>query len=90
MEGVESVKFVGVLLDEHLFWKDHIKYVENKVAKIWFIIYIKTNSRYKLVTCTILFLHSRIFKLLCKSIVGQYRQNKYQKASELTKSCNTN
>ena len=90
MEGVESVKFVGVLLDEHLSWKDHIKYVENKVAKIWFIIYIKTNSRYKLVTYTILFLHSRIFKLLCKSIVGQYRQNKYQKASELTKSCNTN
>ena len=33
MERVESVKFVGFLLDEHLPWKDHIKCIENKVAK---------------------------------------------------------
>ena len=33
MKRVESIKFLGVLLDENLSWKDHIKYIENKVAK---------------------------------------------------------
>ena len=33
VERVESIKFLGVLLDECLSWKDHIKYIENKVAK---------------------------------------------------------
>ena len=33
MERVESIKFLGVLLDENLSWKDHIKYIEDKVAK---------------------------------------------------------
>ena len=32
-ERVESKKFLGVLLDGNLSWKDHIKYIENKVAK---------------------------------------------------------
>ena len=29
---VKPIKFLGVL-DENLSWKDHIKYIENKVAK---------------------------------------------------------
>ena len=29
MERVKSIKFLGVLLDENLSWKDHIKYIEN-------------------------------------------------------------
>ena len=29
----ESIKFLGVFLDENLTWKDHIKYTENKIAK---------------------------------------------------------
>ena len=33
VERVESIKFFGVLLDENLSWKDHINYIENKVAK---------------------------------------------------------
>ena len=28
---VKSVTFLGVLLDDNLSWKDHIKYIENKV-----------------------------------------------------------
>ena len=28
-----SIKFPGVLLDEHLSWKEHIRYTENKIAK---------------------------------------------------------
>ena len=33
IETVSSIKFLGVMLDEHLSWKDHIKMVENKLAK---------------------------------------------------------
>ena len=29
----ESIEFLGIFLDENLTWKDHIKYVENKIAK---------------------------------------------------------
>ena len=29
----EFIKFLGVLLDENLDWKEHIKYTENKIAK---------------------------------------------------------
>ena len=31
MEMVKSVTFLGVLVDENLSWKDHSKYIENKV-----------------------------------------------------------
>ena len=27
-----SIKFLGVFLDEHLSWKEHIRYNENKIA----------------------------------------------------------
>ena len=33
VERLKSINFLGVLLDENLSWKDHIKYIENKVAK---------------------------------------------------------
>ena len=33
VERVGSIKFLGVLLDEHLSWKEHIRYIENKIAK---------------------------------------------------------
>ena len=33
VERVKSIKFLGVLLDENLSWKDHTKYIENKVTK---------------------------------------------------------
>ena len=29
----ESIKFIGVLLDENLSWKTYIKYIENKISK---------------------------------------------------------
>ena len=29
----ESINFLGVLLDENLRWKTHIKYIENKISK---------------------------------------------------------
>ena len=33
MEQSEYIIFLGVLLDENLHWKEHIKYIENKIAK---------------------------------------------------------
>ena len=33
IERVGSIKFLGVLLDEHLSWKEHIRYTENKITK---------------------------------------------------------
>ena len=33
VERVESIKFLDVLLDENLSWKDHVKYIEKKFAK---------------------------------------------------------
>ena len=33
IERSSSIKFLGVMLDEHLSWKDHIHTVENKIAK---------------------------------------------------------
>ena len=35
----ESIKFLGVLLGQHLTWKEHIKLTENKIAKNIGIIY---------------------------------------------------
>ena len=40
VERVKSIKFFGVLLDENVSWKDHIKYIENKVAKNIDLLYI--------------------------------------------------
>ena len=33
IERVNTMKFLGVLLDDNLSWKEHIKYLENKIAK---------------------------------------------------------
>ena len=33
IQRTEPIKFWGVLLDEKLSWKEHIKYNENKIAK---------------------------------------------------------
>ena len=32
IERVNTIKFIGVLLDDNLSWKKHIKYLENKIA----------------------------------------------------------
>ena len=33
LERQEFIKFLGVLLDENMNWKEHITYKENKIAK---------------------------------------------------------
>ena len=33
IERKSSIKFLGVMLDEHISWIDHVRTVENKIAK---------------------------------------------------------
>ena len=33
IERVNTIKFLGVLLDDNLSWKEHIKYLTNKIAR---------------------------------------------------------
>ena len=33
IERVTSIKFLGVMIDENISWRDHIKTVENKLSK---------------------------------------------------------
>ena len=33
MKRVPYIKFLGVLLNDNLSWKEHLKYIENKIAK---------------------------------------------------------
>ena len=33
IKGENSVKFLGVIIDENLTWKNHIEVVENKIPK---------------------------------------------------------
>ena len=39
IERIPSIKFLRVLLDENLSWKDHIKYNEKKISKSIGILY---------------------------------------------------
>ena len=34
IERENSLKFLGVILDEHLTWKKHIQLIENKVSEM--------------------------------------------------------
>ena len=43
IKRVESTKFLGVLIDENLTWKDHIKYVESKISKNLGLLYKAKN-----------------------------------------------
>ena len=55
-----SIKFLGVMLDENVSWRYHIKAVENKLSiKYWFI--MSCNN--------IFFIYSFFFKL-CKYCMG--------------------
>ena len=59
VERVGSIKFLEVLLDEHLSWKEHIRYIENKVGKGIGLLY---KAKLFLVN-TVLFIHSNLLKL---------------------------
>ena len=60
IERTTSIKFLGVLLDEHLSWKNHISVVENKISKNIGILYRAKNivSKDGLKTLYFSFVHS--------------------------------
>ena len=33
IEKATSIKFLGVMIDENISWRDHVKTVENKLSK---------------------------------------------------------
>ena len=63
-----SVKFLGVILDENISWKDHIKTIEKKLAKNIGLLY-RTKpylDETSLKTIYFSYIHSYIQHCLCK------------------------
>ena len=60
IERTTSIKFLGILFDEHLSWKNHISVVENKVSKNTGILHKAKNifSKGGLETLYFSFVHS--------------------------------
>ena len=71
IERQEFIRFLGVLLDENLNWKEYIKYTENKIAKKLGLLYkarpfLERNA---------LLIYTNLHKL-CQYGLGQYLQDK--------------
>ena len=74
---VKNTKFLGMIIDHHLTWNDHINYVANKIAKTTGILN-KTRNFLKIDTLTTLF-HSLIYPYpskLKKILKIKYQKNK--------------
>ena len=77
VERQEFIKFLGVLLDENLNWKEHIKYTENKIAKKLGLLYKAKPfwERNACLTSSLLLIYTNLYKLYQHSL-GQYLQDK--------------
>ena len=64
IERSECLKFLGVLLDENLCWKEHIKYIESKIAKNIGLLYVakpyKHSGKQSLLSMYHSYIHSYI------------------------------
>ena len=67
----ESIKFLGVLLEQHLTWKEHIKLTENKIDKNIGISYKARPYLDKSLAMPLLLIYSLLPKL-CKYSVVQH------------------
>ena len=45
IERKSSMNFLGVMLDEHIYWIDHVRAIENKIEKYWFTLSRKPVSQ---------------------------------------------
>ena len=70
IEKQEFIKFLGVLLDGNLNWKEHIKYAENKIAKNLGLLYRK-----ECLTSPLVLIYTDLHKL-CQYSLGHYLQDK--------------
>ena len=77
VERVESIKFLGVLLDEHLSWTEHIRYTKNKVAESIGLFYSAKLflGKHSLLTLT---LHIFPFTLIRQILHGLVRTEPFQ------------
>ena len=76
IERQEFIKFLGVLLDENLNWKEHIKYTENKIAKNLGLLYkARPFFRKECLTSSLPLTYTNLHRL-CQYSLGQYLQDK--------------
>ena len=76
IERRQFIKFLGVLLDEHLNWQGHIKCTENKMTKkIRTPLYSQTYFKRECLTSSLLLIYANLHKL-CQYSLGQYLQDK--------------
>ena len=54
----ESIKFIGVLLDENVTWKEHLKFIENKCANNIGLLYKAKHHLKK--KCLIRIVHNKV------------------------------
>ena len=99
IERKSSIKFLGVMLDEHISWNDHVRTVENKIAKNIGLLYRVSQflDEDSLKTVYFSYIHSYlnyakycigVFEL-CKYCIGEYVSNEIEKSLFETKICST-
>ena len=75
IERQEFIKFLGVLRDENLNWKEHIKCTEKKIAKNLGLLYKARPFLEKCLTSSLLLIYTNLHKL-CQYSLGQYLRGK--------------
>ena len=83
IEGSQCLKFLGVLLDENLCWKEHIKYIESKFAKNIGLLYKAKpyTEKHSLLLLYYSYMHSYI------NYIGKNNQGKTLKNILSTETC---
>ena len=87
IQKVSSIKFVGVFIDCDLSWKDHINYIEGKIARNIGILtrnknILKSNTLYSLY-CTLILPYFQY----CCTIWGNNYECRIEKLQKLQKTC---
>ena len=90
IERKSSIKYLGVMLDEHLSWIDHVRTVENKIVKNIDLLCHVSQFLDEDSVSTVYFLdiHSYLFEL-CKYCMGEYIYNKIEKSLFEINTCST-
>ena len=69
IESENSLKFFGVILDEHLTWKKHIQLIEDKVSKNVGVLY-KTSKLILMLTLNVYEAWASTNKIKLKKLFG--------------------
>ena len=76
IERQEFIEFLGVLIDENLNWKKHIKYTENKKAKNLGLFYKARAFLERNASLALYYSYNTNLHKLCQYSLGQYLQDK--------------